>query len=56
MKKLIEALHVIKDECNKHKWLCDSCPMWSDEAHCCCVKDVEPSAWKINDDVQKALL
>jgi hypothetical protein len=57
MKELIEALHIIKDECKKHDGsACGECPMWSDEGNCCCVTDVEPSLWKINDGVQKALL
>ena len=56
MKNLIEALHIIQDECEKHKWKCEGCPMWSENAHCCCVTDTEPSSWKINDAVQKALL
>ena len=56
MKKLIEALHIIKDECNKHLDCDDCCPMWSDDACVCCVTDLEPTDWKINDEVQKALL
>lgn len=58
MKKLIEALHVIQDECEKYgkNDNCCNCPMWSDESHVCCVYDLYPCDWKINDQVQKALL
>ena len=57
MKKLIEALHVIQDECNKYREDCRSCPMYQEySSDGCCVKDLEPSFWKINDEVQKALL
>ena len=59
MKKLIEALHVIKDECNKHNSKensCSNCPLWSDEAHVCAVCDLSPCNWKINNEAQKALL
>lgn len=54
MKKLIEALHVIQDECAKYDD-CLGCPM-STEYRECLVKDLDPIDWKINDEVQKALL
>ena len=56
MKKLIEALHVVQDECKKHERECDVCPLFSKTARVCAITDVEPDFWKINDEVQKALL
>ena len=53
MKKLIEALHVIQDECKKTQ-NCPDCPLYVDNA--CGVHDLDPCDWKINDEVQKALL
>lgn len=60
MKKLIEALHVIQDECNKHLrdddiLECKDCPLGMENG-ICCVMDLQPSFWKINDEVQKVLL
>ena len=56
MKNLIEALHVIQEECNKHP-ACYGCPMSKgDQDEICCVSDLTPDLWKINDEVQKALL
>lgn len=60
MKKLIEALHVIQETCNKHKnennnFACEDCPLGSENG-ICCVIDLVPAHWKINDEVQKALL
>lgn len=59
MKELIKALHVIQDECKKHQKGngCIDCPMsYDDGAIVCCVSDLDPHNWKINDEVQKALL
>lgn len=57
MKKLIEALHVIKDECEKHEGDCAECPMsYGENGEFCSVVDNVPASWKINDEVQKALL
>lgn len=55
MKKLIEALHVIQEECKKHEEEgCTECPLFG---NCVCrVKNLDPCNWKINDNVQKALL
>jgi hypothetical protein len=57
MKKLIEALHVIQDECKKHDVCEPSCPLYKGG---CGIKEKNefPENWKINDDseVQKALL
>ena len=60
MKKLIEALHVIKEECQKHvtsdgKKNCKDCPLGYDDNYCMAV-DLLPCFWKINDEIQKALL
>ena len=60
MKKLIEALHVIQEECEKHhagygEYDCFNCPMGVEEGNCA-VMDLAPYNWKINDEVQKALL
>lgn len=55
MKKLIEALHVIQDECEKQKD-CVDCPLSTKEGQFCSVTDLSPDNWKINDEVQKALL
>lgn len=61
MKKLIEALHVIQDECNSHSdkygnYLCDECALSSDSGKKCLVTDLFPYNWLINDEVKKALL
>ena len=60
MKKLIEALHVIQDECNRHyingQYCCKGCPMSCTDGEVCCVSDLVPCHWKINDEVEKALL
>ena len=57
MKKLIEALHVIQDECKKHIKCKEepACPFYINGS--CGVKDEYPEYWEINDmEVQKALL
>ena len=54
MKKLIEALHVIQEECKKYD-NCSYCPMGTDDCDCI-VRDVNPCNWEINDAPQKALL
>lgn len=56
MKKLIEALHVIQDECKKHRVCgirqCGECPL----SDCVCkIHHEYPDEWKINEP-QKALL
>lgn len=57
MKKLIEALHVIQDECNKHCYEdCATCPMYCEDDEDGCLAKCEPSEWKINDKPYKALL
>lgn len=53
MKKLIEALHVIQDECKSHG-SCNDCPLYGEEG--CKITDIEPSCWQINDNLLKALL
>ena len=55
MKKLIEALHVIQDVCNEYGDDCLNCPLGKDH-YFCRIKETTPNAWKINDEVQKALL
>lgn len=55
MKKLIEALHVIQDVCNEYDDDCLNCPLGKDNRFCR-VTETTPNAWKINDEVQKALL
>ena len=55
MKKLIEALHVIQDECKKH-YECESCPMHGHGNTRCNVRNSTPNMWKIkNDREQKDL-
>ena len=56
MKELIDALHVIQNECKKHdgEGVCKNCPMYDGEE--CSVISIIPSQWKINDKAQKALL
>lgn len=57
MKKLIEALHVIQDECRKYAYAdCVDCPLVNDSGRLCRVTDAIPDHWEINDEVQKALL
>ena len=49
MKKLIEALHVIQDECSKHDE-CEKCPLYN-YIDGCKIREVYkyPIDWKIND-------
>ena len=59
MKKLIEALHAIQEECDKYVTSdgdirCEDCPMSYKNG--CAVTDLPPCNWKINDEIQKALL
>lgn len=54
MKELIEALHVIQDECKTHDPKCTECPLFV--CGSCGVVDLEPADWKINEAPQKALL
>ena len=58
MEELIKALHVIQDECRKYsaKDSCGDCPLSTENGRLCCVTDLIPDQWKINDEVQKALL
>ena len=61
MKKLIEALHVIKDECLSHfdkegNLNCYKCRLSANGGAECLVSHDSPDAWKINDEVPKALL
>lgn len=60
MRELIEALHTIQDECERHQIneydsQCLECPLSSDDG-ICIITDLTPDNWKINDEVQKALL
>lgn len=55
MEELIKALHVIQDECNRNED-CHTCPMCTENGVICNVVEKSPDAWKINDEVQKALL
>lgn len=57
MKKLIEALHVIQDECKKHEGdsCCEECPLGANKYSCLVISRL-PSTWKINDEARKALL
>ena len=58
MVELIKALHVIQQECMEH-WNnegCEKCPMHKKNQTGCSVVDAFPAKWKINDEVQKALL
>ena len=52
MKKLIEALHVIQDECRK----CDDCKDCPLLVNRLCGVQADPCDWEINDETQKALL
>ena len=55
MKKLIEALHVIQEECNKYPDVCtDECPFYHKDRGCAIQED-KPNFWKINEP-HKALL
>lgn len=58
MKKLIEALHVIQEECEKHGAFCENCPLsksYKDHVECI-PRTTNPNHWIINSEVQKALL
>lgn len=46
--KLIEALQVIKDTCDKNN-VCEQCPLAESNGNCL-VCDNQPCDWKINDD------
>lgn len=50
MKKLIEALHVIQDECRKHID-CSDCPFYLKKSNGCGIHDTDPCNWEINDEV-----
>ena len=50
MDKLIEALKLIKDECQKYD-NCDECPMWEIRLEKCGLH-CSPRAWKVNETVQ----
>lgn len=55
MKKLIEALHVIQEECNKYPNSCTyECPFYHKDRGCLILQ--KPNFWQINDEVKKALL
>ena len=56
MKKLIEALHVIQEDCKKHNDRCGNCPLFRENGCCCSVTNEKPYEWKINDEVYRALL
>ena len=58
MKELIDALHVIQDECRKHdgKGACETCPMFCVENDSCALTNCTPNLWEINDNIQRALL
>jgi len=62
MKKLIEALHVIQNECVTHSCICNECPMGreaeegAEYGHTCLLIRNVPYRWQINDAIQKALL
>lgn len=56
MKKLIEALHTIQNVCNEYDDDCRKCPLSRVDGPMCRVTETTPNAWKINDEVQKALL
>lgn len=58
MKKLIEALHVIQDECREHEE-CKNCPLYEYGAGCKIKEKYRyPYDWKINDNAEsnKSLL
>lgn len=55
MKKLIDALKVIQDECNKYAESddgCADCPMGNDEGDCLANYSV-PCEWTIDDRTRK---
>ena len=57
MQELINALHIIKEECEKHdEQGCYECPMFCDEHGGCSVTNTSPNNWEINDHIQRALL
>lgn len=55
MKKLIDALHIIQEECINYI-NCEDCPMYSEDAKACAVTYVEPAKWIINDYVCKVMI
>ena len=58
MKELIDALHVIQDECKKHdeEGNCRNCMLFCEDCNSCAVIKHTPDLWEINDRVQRALL
>ena len=58
MKELIDALHVIQNECKKHdvEGTCKNCMLFREDGSSCAVTEHTPDIWKINDNVQRALL
>ena len=53
MQKLIEALHVIKEECKKNED-CENCLLSIDSV--CGLQCSSPDNWEVNDKAYKALL
>lgn len=57
MELLVKALKRIKEECEKHCCTdCYTCPMYCEDDEDGCLAKCEPSEWKINENVTKALL
>lgn len=58
MKELIDALHVIQDECKKHdmECTCKNCMLFKAEGCTCAVTERMPRLWEINDKIHRALL
>lgn len=46
--KILEALHIIKDECEASGRDCDNCPFYGYEE--CQLTYSPPSNWRINDE------
>lgn len=58
MKELIDALHVIQNECKKHdeEGNCEKCMLYKMDQYRCAVIENTPNLWEINDGIKRALL
>ena len=58
MKELINALHVIQNECKKQDGAgnCENCMLFKEKNGSCAVIEETPDMWEINDNIQRALL
>lgn len=51
-KSIITSLEIIKSVCEDNVGYedCGNCPFYNDEARVCCITDLSPDNWTINDN------